>query len=149
MTETLTFRFLKDKQRKIRAGFPETVGLRVHRSISWIGRADDARFVFLWISFNAAYADESEFQSVGPSERASFLDYFAKLTALDSEKKIYKAIWQKFSGPIRTLMENRYVFNPFWQHHNGIGGFDDWEARFTASSRVFVDFREELTRDFH
>ena len=41
------------------------LGLRVHRSISWIGRAeqatdDDGRFIFLWIAFNAAYADEEE-----------------------------------------------------------------------------------------
>ena len=47
-----------------------------HRAISWIGRAeacgadDDARFIFLWIAFNAAYADENEFQSSAPGERA-------------------------------------------------------------------------------
>lgn len=38
------------------------MGLRVHRSISWIGRPeqatdDDGRFIFLWIAFDAAYAD--------------------------------------------------------------------------------------------
>ena len=38
------------------------MGLRVHRAISWIGRAEvcgtdaDAKFIFLWIAFNAAYA---------------------------------------------------------------------------------------------
>ena len=31
---------LKAKQRAIRAGFPETMGLRAHRAISWIGRAE-------------------------------------------------------------------------------------------------------------
>ena len=35
------------------------MGLRAHRSISWIGRAeaaeDDARLIFLWIAFNAAH----------------------------------------------------------------------------------------------
>ena len=54
---------LKAKQRAIREGFPETMGLRAHRAISWIGRAeafgedDDARFIFLWIAFKAAFAD--------------------------------------------------------------------------------------------
>ena len=48
----LTHAILKAKQRELRAGFPETMGLRVHRSISWIGRAEDAtdddgRFIFL------------------------------------------------------------------------------------------------------
>ena len=37
------------------------MGLRAHRSISWIGRAeaaedDDALLIFLWIAFNAAHA---------------------------------------------------------------------------------------------
>ena len=53
------------------------MGLRVHRSISWIGRAeaaedDDVRVIFLWIAFNAAYADEREFQGPAPGERAAF-----------------------------------------------------------------------------
>ena len=43
------------------------------------GDDDDARFIFLWIAFNPAYADEHEFQSVAPSERAAFVDYFGKL----------------------------------------------------------------------
>lgn len=36
------------------------------------------------------------------------------------------------------LMENCYVFDPFWQHHNGIDGFEDWEEKFRASSRTFA-----------
>lgn len=144
MTDTLGFTTLKSKQRAIRNGFPETMGLRVHRSISWLGRAeacgkdDDARFIFLWIAFNAAYADERELQSVAIGERAAFLDYFTRLVALDVQRRIYQALWQRFSGPVRLLMENRYVFNPFWQHHNGIDGFADWEERFKASSRAFA-----------
>ena len=144
MKDGLSFEYLKEKQRAIRAGFPETMGLRVHRAISWIGRAedcgedDDGRFIFLWISFNAAYADEREFQAAAPGERAAFLDFFGRLVALDCDKRIYHAIWQRFSGPVRMLMENRYVFNPFWQHQNGIDGFDDWEERLQASSRRFA-----------
>ena len=37
-----------------------------------------------------------------------------------------------------ALLHNRYVFNPFWQHHNGIGGYEDWEERFRASERRFA-----------
>lgn len=98
MTGVLSFAALKAKQRAIRDGFPETMGLRVHRAISWIGRAeaggddDDARFIFLWIAFNAAYADERQFQVIAPGERAAFLDYFGGLVALDGEKRIYKAL---------------------------------------------------------
>ncbi len=143
MNDDRVFDVLKDKQRAIRSGFPSTMGLRVHRAISWIGRAEacdddhDARFIFLWIAFNAAYADENEFQSIAPGERAAFMDYFGRLVALDAERRIYKAMWQRFSGPVRLLIENRFVFNPFWQHQNGIEGYEDWEDRLRTSARAF------------
>lgn len=144
MTNGLDHAALKAKQRAIRGGFPETMGLRAHRAISWIGRAeacgedDDARFIFLWIAFNAAYADGQEFKAIAPGERAAFVEYFGRLVALDEDQRIYKALWQRFSGPVRMLMENQYIFNPFWQYHNGIDEFEDWEDRFAASSRSFA-----------
>jgi hypothetical protein len=75
---------------------------------------------------------------VAPGERAAFVDYFGRLVALDEDRLIYKALWQRFSGPVRMLMENRYVFNPFWQYHNGMDGFEDWENRFKTSARSFA-----------
>ena len=113
----LTHAILKAKQRELRAGFPETMGLRVHRSISWIGRAeqatdDDGRFIFLWIAFNAAYADEEEFQNAAPGERAAFATYFRKVVALDAGQRVYDAIWNNFSGPIRVLLDNRFRVQP-------------------------------------
>ena len=143
MSDRPNFSRLKAKQRAIRQGFPDTIGLRVHRAISWIGRAEacgedhDACFIFLWIAFNAAYADEREFQAIAPGERAAFVDYFGKLVALDRDGRIYNALWEKFSGPVRLLMQNKFVFNPFWQYHNGMDGFADWETRFEASTRSF------------
>ncbi len=143
MRAPLTHVDLKAKQRALREGFPETMGLRVHRSISWIGRAeaardDDARFIFLWIAFNAAYAGEQEFQGPPPGERANFRDFFAKMVRLDAERRIYHQIWKGFSGPIRILMRNKYVFNPFWRHHNGVDGYENWERKFRASAGHFA-----------
>lgn len=48
----ITHAELKTEQRAVREGFPQTMSLRVHRAISWIGRAEacgadaDARFIF-------------------------------------------------------------------------------------------------------
>lgn len=77
-------------------------------------------------------------QGIATGERGAFEGFFAKLVALDADQQIYNAIWKQFSGPIRNLMQNRYVFNPFWQFHNGVDGFDDWEERFNASARSFA-----------
>ncbi len=83
MQESLKHAALKKKQRTLRDDFPETMGLRVHRALSWIARAEEAedadgRFIFLWIAFNAAYADESEFQTVAPPAREAFADFSRK-----------------------------------------------------------------------
>ena len=45
---------------------PDPLQLRIHRALSWIGRAereagdDDAAFIFYWIAFNAIYAEDSQ-----------------------------------------------------------------------------------------
>ena len=142
MKPSLTYADLKDKQRKIRDSFPENLALRTQRAISWIGRAEqaddeDGKFIFLWIAFNAAYADERDFQPEHPSARDSFRSYFGKVVTLDAEKRIYNAIWENFSRSIRLLMNNEFVYGPFWQHQNGIVGCEDWENRFQRDLSYF------------
>ena len=139
---SLKFSELKIKQREIRSGFREELGLRVHRCLSWLDRAEqaegdnDAVFLFLWISFNAAYAEEIN-DNATFGERSAFDGYFQKLIDLDSSNRIYDAIWQKFPQSIRVFLDNKYIFQPFWKHHNHIDGFDDWQERFDASKRRF------------
>lgn len=137
-----SFERLKEKQRRIRDNFPDNVGLRVHRAISWLQRAEneeedyDAAFIFYWVSFNAAYAgDQEEYSIIG--ERSVFSEYFEKMISLDTKHEIYNAIWDKFSASIRLLLDNKYVFQPFWKHHNQAQGFEDWNERFEKSkSRI-------------
>lgn len=137
--DLLSFDALKAKQREIRDGFPESVGLRVHRSLSWLGRSvgetDDAdvRFILLWIAFNAAYAADIGDAEVG--ERAAFSAFFNRVVRLDHGRRLYNAVWQRFSQEIRLLLSNQYVFGPFWRHVNGAVGFENWEERLKLSNR--------------
>jgi hypothetical protein len=136
---------LKAKQRQLRAGFPEEMGLRVHRALSWLGRAEaesqdhDAAFVFLWIAFNAAYADERDSesdQSLG--DRQQFVSFIDRLVALDAEARLYAVVWDRFRGPIAHLMENRYIYRPFWMNRNNSTRNEDWARRFRISANDFV-----------
>ena len=49
----MNFVVLKKRQRELRDGFPESLGLRTHRALSWLKRAEreardnDVRFIFL------------------------------------------------------------------------------------------------------
>ena len=57
----MSYSKLKDKHRSVRDDQEKSLSIRIHRSLSWLGKAEqetdeDAQFIFLWISFNAAYA---------------------------------------------------------------------------------------------
>ena len=137
---------LKTKQRALREGFDPPLGLRVHRAISWLQRAEaagddvDLRFILLWIAFNAAYARE-----IGPdneNERDLFGAYCAQIVSFDAKHRIYNAIWERFPHEIRVFLNNRYVFAPFWNFQNGVAQASDWEARLTRSRQVIAGAME-------
>ncbi len=139
-TRELRYAPLKARHREIRETFPPNLDLRVHRALSWLDRAEqagddhDAAFIFYWIAFNAAYADELTDRHQD-NERSVFDAFFRQLQALDVEHRIYDVIWERFPQAIRQLLHNRYVFAPFWKHHNGESGYADWEERFARSQR--------------
>ena len=117
------------------------LALRVHRAIRWGERGDeeaddlDAAFIFYWIAFNAAYAEDRA-ENSEETARAIFGEYLQKVAWLDTERIIHTALWNQFSGPVRVLLENRYVYSPFWKHQNGIRGNEDWEYRFNQDKRA-------------
>lgn len=129
---------LKARHRAIRDESPEGVRLRVHRALSWLQRAErerddlDAAFLFHWIAFNAAYAADISEPSVS-NERADFGKFFRRLIEADRDQRVYEAIWTRYSQEIRLLLDNRYVFPPYWKHLNGIPGFADWHDRLARS----------------
>ena len=135
-----SFAQLKEKQRAIRSRFPESLGLRVHRALSWLGRAEmetgdpDIRFILLWIGFNAAYSADIDREYEG--ERGVFQTFFEAIVQLDTENRIYKAVWRRFPQEIRILLGNRYVFLAFWKHQNGVPGYEDWADRMSTSQRA-------------
>ena len=140
MSDALDFERLKSRQRAIRDGFPTHLALRVHRALSWLQRAElagedlDAAFIFYWIAFNAAYADERP-DVTATGERSCFSDFFGRVGNLDPQRRVYAALWQRFPASIRLFLDNKYVFQPFWNHQNGLPGNADWEERFERSRR--------------
>ena len=105
--------------------------------MSWLTRAeeetcdDDAAFIFYWIAFNAAYAQDNP-RFPGPTARDRFADFFDTILRLDRDDSIYDAIWHRFSDSIRILFDNKFVFQPFWDHHAGRTR-DSWERAFQRS----------------
>lgn len=120
--------------------YSEALRLRIYRSISWLKKAeeseadDDIRFITLWIAFNAAYAKDIE-AGVQLSDRSTFRQFLHTVCHLDKEQRIYRLVWETFSGSIRLLLENRYVFQPFWNFHNGKISESAWGEDFARAKQ--------------
>lgn len=134
---------LKAYQREHRERWGTGVNIRVHRALSWLYRAEqelnrddsDAAFIFLWLSFNAAYANEYEGVTRAKA-RETYVAFFERIVGYDQPRVIYNILWQKYSGAVRSLLENKFVFQRFWDHATGVPGADDWEAKFSAAKRT-------------
>ena len=110
---------------------------RLRRAYSWLHRSekaetDDEKFIFLWIAFNAGYGVElAEDDDAAESKR--FRDFLGEVLNRDREGVIGRLLWNTYPGPVRVLLENRYVFGPFWKYARGAA--TEWRPRFRASNR--------------
>ena len=113
--------------------------MRLHRAISWLARAEsesgdqDAQFIFLWIAFNAAYAREFGFEE---SSRQQLREFFVKLLSVDSSNMFRTLLFKDFSGTIRTLVGNKFVFEPFWRALREHDASDRWKTQFDLSVKA-------------
>jgi hypothetical protein len=147
---TVNYAELKARQRNERDGYSEGFGLRVHRALSWLNRAEqcvdeDGRFIFLWISFNSAYSQQFDDEEHTPAQQA-FVQFLEKIVLLDKEKVLARLIWEEYSGSIRLLLDNRFVFKAYWDYQNGGVSKAAWEDRFkTAKIRVNLALKKQDT----
>ncbi|MFO1507372.1 MAG: HEPN domain-containing protein [Lysobacterales bacterium] len=134
----MTTTALKQRLKRDAERYPDATRVRLHRALSWLGRAEredkdpDAAFIFLWIAFNAAYAREF---GQDETERKRFGEFLAMLIAVDTPKVLHDLVFSQYSGPVRTLIENEFVFEPFWTALRGHDSSKHWE-------RVFRDSRK-------
>ncbi|OUS36095.1 hypothetical protein A9R00_11740 [Oleispira antarctica] len=131
---------LKQILRAHRDDFTQVHSTRLHRSLSWLKAADeqlqagnvDQGFINLWISFSACFYIEGE-ESIAP--------FIEKLVALDDQQRIYACLWNEYSGSVKALIKNPYVFAEFWQAQRLKGEqkesgdkVNTWRAGFDQSS---------------
>lgn len=130
---------LKDRHRQIREQEPDALRLRIHRALSWLIRSEqehddpDLRFVLQWIALNAAYAREFGREETERTRAKAFLD---TLVTLDTQKRLHQALFQQFTGPIRTLIDNKFTFEPFWTAMRTHDASNRWEEGFANSKKA-------------
>lgn len=131
---------LKSRHRKERHRHNPALALRVHRALSWLDRAGrssddkDVQFILLWVAFNAAYAQDLGLET-SQSERERLHAFLGHLCRVDAAR-FEQLVWTEFSGSIRVLLENRYVFQPFWDWRNGRISEDEYQRQFDGARRT-------------
>jgi len=136
----MNYQALKERHRAERENYPANLSLRVHRSLSWLQKAEsmddlDGQFIFLWIAFNAAYATEIE-ETYRTSAKTTFQEFLQKLVELDTKNQLEDLAWKEFPNSIRLLLDNRFVFQSFWDYQNHRLSQQEWEQRFNDSKRA-------------
>ena len=93
----------------------------------------DLQFILQWIAMNAAYAREFGREE---TERARAKGFLEILITLDSEKRLHKALFEQFTGPIRTLIDNKFTFEPFWTAVRTHDASNRWEDGFASNKKA-------------
>lgn len=127
--------------------FASMLQLRMRRAISWIDRAeqadgdDDSRFIFYWIALNAAYStDEAQ---DGTSEMALLNAFLEQIVELDEERVLHGLVSEEFPN-IRLLLENKYIFRPYWDRGRDRGNWEEELRR--ESAKIHRALHESDTR---
>jgi hypothetical protein len=122
---------LKKRHRRERDSYPQALSLRVHRALSWLNKAEqcedyDSQFIFLWISFNAAYAQDFDYKQ-DFTESGLYQEFLGKIEHLDTSKKLSDIVWSQYSTSIRLILNNEFIFQAFWKFQSGAITEEKWK----------------------
>lgn len=65
--------------------------------------------------------------------------FIERLLMLDTGQQLHLALFRQFSGPIRTLIDNRFVFEPFWRAMREHDASNAWETSFANAKKRALD----------
>ncbi len=129
---------LRQHLRGIRESMSSAHATRLHRAVSWLRCAEqyaesdeDMSFIALWVSFNSCYSvndDEPNHNFWGDFEA-----FAGKLVTLDTDQKIYNCLWFNFSNFVRLLIDNKWVFEPFWRSQREAN--ENWKRPFDEAQK--------------
>lgn len=118
---------------------PDDFTVRITRADTWLARAREIRqtgdldltFLLHWIAFNAAYARDvpREFADREQAERTGFGRFLRRLVSLDRPEMIHEVISVPLWRYICPVLDNKYLFSPYWHYANGRADYAHWKWR--------------------
>ncbi len=148
MAAVLTLAELDELYHAQRVYFSESLRLCIHRSLSWLKKAatlntdPDLQFITSWIAFNALYGrqmnqstDDKPLELQG-RERLGFKRFLIKLCGQDDAYIIYDTLWIGYAQSIRTLLNNRYTYQTYWNYLRGQVSADELDILWQENQRL-------------
>ena len=153
-----TYKQLKDKHRKLRDGWHQEWGedandfsIRIHRALSWLQKAEqkdnanaldvDASFIFLWISFNAAYGQYLSADAFNgdnsTGDKKLRHDYFRQLSKVGGQE-IITCIGVNLMPQIKALVDLKFSLPQFW-HDTNIESDIDWQTQLKQKQQDIIN----------
>ncbi|MYN67114.1 MAG: hypothetical protein F4X11_19115 [Acidobacteria bacterium] len=137
----------------------DDLNLRLRRALSWLERAEkeyeteedlDAAFIFHWIAFNALYEQfgtSSIYRDKKEDEKRR--EYVGRIVAIQNSKStINSIVWSVLRDEIQKMLENRFVYAPYWSHRNNPAEARNWKLRFDRDrKRALQALSEKRTGD--
>ena len=123
---------LKSKLRALDRSNDEGFYIRLHRAISWLKAAeehnDNQYFQILsyWISLNSCYSISGDVDRF--REGSKLTEFFEKIIEVDKQGTIYELFWTEFSGMIRVLLNNQFIYKRYRIYQRG--QVTSWEQEF-------------------
>jgi hypothetical protein len=94
--------------------------VRVHRSLSWLKRANqfdsqqpEAKFLFLWISFNSLYSRWSSEKNAPDIDSQARRQFLATACAMDKDAIL--AMLRKSRGLVNKVLSDPFLAEVFWR----------------------------------
>ena len=137
------YKTLQARHEREKADCPDAFNLRIHRALSWLRHAEkmaaaadqDAQFISLWVSFNAAYASDMGMTDDRP-ERDIFRGFINTLCLLDCQgDRALEDIARREYARVKSALHNQYIYHPFWEWQRGNIPEKQWRGRFRGENR--------------
>lgn len=134
--------------------------LRLRRSVSWLGRAEqffhtkpqdlDIAFTCYWIAFNALYVNDTS-----KTEEEQINGYIGWLLRYDKANGMCNALQNEVSKKaVLSFMDNKFLYQRFWNYHkNRRRKYRNWESKFAQENKKVrsainrISENDALTRD--
>lgn len=123
---------LKSKLKALDRSSDESFYIRLHRAISWLKAAEehhenkDFQIISYWISLNSCYAISGDVDRFAESSKLT--EFFEKIIEVDKQGTIYELFWTEFSGMIRMLLNNQFIYKRYWLYNRG--QVSSWKEEF-------------------